>query len=114
MKIDHEASSGADLLRIEGRLDASSAPDFERGIQAIIASEDAVNGPVIVDLAGVPYISSAGLRSLLILLKACSAKERAFAISAPSADVIDVIRLTGFDKILAIHDSIDAALSAHE
>lgn len=112
MKLDHEVVSGADLIRVEGRLDASTAPEFERGIRAVLAAEGARTGAVVADLSGVPYISSAGLRSLLILLKECSAQGRGFSIAAPSADVSDVIRLTGFDKVLAIHDDAETALAA--
>lgn len=108
MNFEHNRTEAADIIRIEGRLDASTAPEMQAGA---IAALDG-SGPLVLDLAEVDYVSSAGLRALLILLREATARERPLALAALTPDVSDVIRLTGFDKLLDVHSDVDTALAA--
>ncbi|MEM1385255.1 MAG: STAS domain-containing protein [Pseudomonadota bacterium] len=109
MKLTQDRREGSDIVRVQGRLDASTSPDMQDRVLAMLDG----SGPLVMDLSGVHYVSSAGLRALLILLKECSAQGRRFALTGLTPDVHDVIRLTGFDKILEIHPDVDAALAAN-
>ena len=63
-----------------------------------------------MDFANVDYIGSAGLRSLLIGARLLATDGRRLVVERPSDDVMDVIRLTGFDRVLAIRgDEVDGA-----
>ena len=57
---------------------------------------------VILNFAGVMYISSAGLRALLIGQKTASSKGGKFMIINANESVLDVLRVTGLDKVLVI------------
>lgn len=107
MKTTHQSTETGDVIAIEGRLDASTARDFEAAIMAAVGT-----GPVVLDFTEVDYISSAGLRVLLLALKALTAKGRRLALAMPNPDVMDVIKLTGFDKLLDCHDGVEAALAS--
>ena len=109
MKFEHQKSGTTDVLHIEGRIDAGSAPQLEKEVSALIGRG---HGSVVLDLARVDYVSSAGLRVFLIAFKALAEQSRGFALAALNADVMGVVKLTGFHQILTIRDTLDAALDA--
>ena len=109
MKLEHEKSGNTVVLHIVGRIDASSAPELEKEVSALIGRGD---GSIVLDLAQVDYVSSAGLRVFLIAVRALAAESRSFALAAVNADVMEVVTLTGFQRILTIYDTLEAALEA--
>ncbi len=108
MKTTQYSTDSGDVVQIEGRVDASTAKELETAVMAAVGSGD---GLLVLDMEAVDYISSAGLRVLLIALKALAAKGRRLALAALNPDVLDVVKLTGFDKLLDCHDSVDAAMA---
>lgn len=92
-----------------GRIDAASAPGFhERLLGCIEAGETSV----LLDLAQLEYISSAGLRSLLSAAKRLQAGDGRFAVCALSGNVHEVFRVSGFDSIIDIHPDRATALQS--
>lgn len=83
-------------LAIEGRIDTTTAPDFEKEIDAIDGITD-----LILDFGGVEYISSAGLRVILKAQKMMNKCGKMKLIKV-NDDVIDVFDITGFLDILTI------------
>ena len=67
---------------------------------------------MVVDLAGLSYISSAGLRAVLLTAKSLSRRSAKFALCSPSKPIREVFEISGFDKIIDIHDTREAAVSA--
>ena len=108
MKLTHERSGSADVLRIEGRINAGSAPELEKEVLALVERGE---GSVVLELARVDYVSSAGLRVFLTAVRALAGGSRGFALAAPTPDVMEVIKLTGFHRVLTIRDSVEAALA---
>lgn len=86
------------MLALEGRLDSSSAPDFE---EALASSPDGVE-ELVLDFAGVDYLSSAGLRVLLSAQKRMAAGQGSMRLRNVNAAVRDVLDMTGFSGFLAI------------
>ena len=82
-----------------GRLDGSNAPTHERDLLALLVDE--VHS-VTIDLSGLDYISSAGLRVLLVTAKAAKAKGGKVVLSAPKPAIHDVLKISGFDRILEV------------
>ena len=68
-------------------------------------------GRFIVDLAGLEYISSAGLRGILTIGKACKAAKAALAFCSMQAMVADMFKLSGFTSILTVYASLEEALA---
>lgn len=95
---------GDDLcLTVSGRIDAITAPSLEAELKSAAAKGGAA---VVVDFADVDYVSSAGLRALLVGAKSLAGQGRKLVIARVRDDVLDVIRLTGFDRILTISDDL--------
>jgi anti-anti-sigma factor len=111
VNIAHERLGTTDVLHVAGRIDASSAPELEAELMSRV---DAGDSSIIFNLADVDYISSAGLRVLLLGVKTLAAKNRKFALAAPNDDVMNVVKMTGFDKILAVHGTLEQALAEVE
>lgn len=84
------------LLSPTGELDAAAAPMLERKLKQV----DNNVATLILDFAGVPYVSSAGLRVLLQAWKTFNAAKRKFVIRNMQEDVKQVFDMTGFIDLL--------------
>ncbi len=109
MEINAERQGGTLIAKAAGRIDGVNASDFEQSLQRAIAEDDTA---VIVDLAELSYISSAGLRAVLLTAKSLTQRAAKFALCSPSKPIREVFEISGFDKIIAIHDSRDDAIAA--
>lgn len=87
----------------QGRVDGHTAPDFETACQTQVA-----RGAhwLALDLGGVPYMSSAGLRVLLATLKAVKAQGGGLALVRPQAGVREVLEISGFLNIFTVVSDI--------
>ncbi len=111
LRIELEEIENRVILRIDGRLDASSAPILERKISSLI-DEDHFH--LILDFTRIDYLSSAGMRVLLSASKKLKAKKGALVLFGISEDVGEIIKMAGFDKILHICPSEKEALQFHK
>lgn len=83
-------------ITINGRIDTTTAPDFEAEINKITNETE-----LVIDFAGVEYISSAGLRVVLKAQKLMNTLGEMKLVNV-NDDVMDVFDITGFSDILTI------------
>ncbi|MFN5512072.1 MAG: STAS domain-containing protein [Burkholderiales bacterium] len=83
---------------LAGRLDGSNAPATEKDLLALLETHSAVD----VNLAGLDYVSSAGLRVFLATAKAAKGKGGKVVLVSPKPAVLEVLQISGFDRILEI------------
>ena len=95
MVLSKPTASGTAIL-VDGRLDTATAPDFRQVLNAIPER----SGVLTIDLGNTEYISSAGLRELLIARKRFP--DDKMKIVSVSDAVMEVFRVTGFDALLPI------------
>ena len=95
MNIIIEKESNATVLKIEGRLDTTTAPELEKTING---EGDALKN-LVLDFAGVDYISSAGLRVLLSAQKKMNA-QGSMKLTHVNENIMEVFDITGFADIL--------------
>jgi anti-anti-sigma factor len=109
MELTHEVSNGLLVVRPENRIDSSTAAAFEARIAALIAE-----GPqkVVVDFSNVDYISSAGLRVLLVAAKSAKSQGGALTLCGLRGNVREVMEVSGFDTLLGVHDGVSEAAAA--
>lgn len=96
MTITKNAEETKLTLAIEGRIDTTTAPQFEAEIDAIADVTE-----LVLDFAGVEYISSAGLRVVLKAQKLMNQNGKMKLVNV-NDDVMDVFDITGFLDILTI------------
>ena len=95
------------VLRLEGRLDAVTTQVLEKKLNALI-NEHRVN--ILLDFFQVDYLSSAGLRLLLAYSKTLKAKNGALVLFSLDDQVMEIMKLAGFEKILLIFENEQEAL----
>lgn len=97
------------LVTLDGTLDAPNAMAIEDEFESMLAQH---TGYVIVDLSGVDYMSSYGLRMLLVGAKALHGGEGGLYLAAPNEHVAKVISVAGYDSMFPVYSSVDEAVSA--
>jgi anti-anti-sigma factor len=98
-----EGQNRVDVVTVSGRVDSATAPELEKKIRELF---DKRRHQIVVDLAGVEYMSSAGLRTLVSSLKTAKSHGGNLVIAQPSARAHEVIELAGLNTVLAIYDNV--------
>ncbi len=109
MDLDVERSGNTLVVNFGGRLDGVNSRDFEAALNSEIGDSDC---SVVVDLSGLDYISSAGLRAILLITKAVKAKGGSFALASLPTQIEEVFRISGFDRIIPILASKEEAIKS--
>ncbi len=97
MKITKKADEHTTILFVEGWLDTQSSPELRDEIDSV---DDIHN--LVLDFEKLEYISSSGLREVVSAYKKTKSAGGNFSIKNVSEEVMDVFRLTNFDKKLDI------------
>lgn len=108
LTVHAEDREGVKILRIDGRLDAASTPILEKKLAEHI--EDA--GKIALDFSRVDYLSSAGMRLLLSVTKKMKARKGQIVFFSLGEDVMEIIKMAGFERILPIYSKETDALKA--
>lgn len=109
MEIQISRAHGAYVIKLSGRWDVFSAPDFERTCAELIEKDMHL---VVIDAAGVDYVSSFGLRSLLNLGKLLEPLQGRLHISSLQPQVRKVFVGSGFSSLFPEYADIATALAA--
>lgn len=98
MEIRKTADDSNIVLDVIGRLDTVTSPALEQEIGSLLVESK----NLILNFAELEYVSSAGLRVLLMAQKAVSAGNGTLTITNVCAEVMEVLEITGFSDILNI------------
>ncbi len=104
-----EAVGDVAILEVKGRIDSSSAPVVGERLGALLAGSDR---RLVVDLAQLEYISSAGFRILLLAAKRADEAGSRFALCGVSGKVRQLFDLGGFLDLFAISGSREEGIAA--
>lgn len=99
--------NGVLKIALSGSLDAPGAMGVEEQFQNRLNEQ---GGKVIVDLSGLEYMSSYGLRMLLMAAKSLHDHSGGLFLAAPRQHVMDVIRVAGYDTMFPVYESLDEAI----
>jgi anti-sigma B factor antagonist len=100
---------GALVGRPQGRVDESNWEAFSADLVAAIAAAAANGLPFVVDLSDVPYMSSRGLRALSTGLATAKKADVAMRLAAPGEAMREILAISRYDKLFAVHVSVAAA-----
>lgn len=107
--IEHTEVDGTAVWAPAGRVDAASAPDLEKDMMSAIESGSVA---CVLDLARTRYMSSAGLRVVLVVARALQAKNGHFAVCGLNDEVKELFEVSGFSLIVKVHADRAAAVAA--
>lgn len=109
--MDFQARKEGDVtvITLTGRLDAVTTSAYEGKVLALIKDGQVA---LVLDLDGLTYISSAGLRGLLVTAKQLKPVQGSLCFANVSGAVREVFDISGFNSIFAMHDSVTAAIGS--
>lgn len=103
MAVNIRSDNDIVIIEIDGKIDNKTAPDVQ--MQALSATKTA--SKVILDLTQVSFLSSAGLRVLLLLYRQIKAANGQIALVGVSDEIKDVMTVTGFINFFTLSDTMD-------
>jgi anti-sigma B factor antagonist len=97
-----------DVVALTGDLDGNTAPN----VQAQIMPLATPNAKMILDMSGVSYMSSAGLRMLLVMYRTIISKNGKVVLVGLSEDIRDTMSMTGFLDFFTYLETLDEGLKS--
>jgi anti-anti-sigma factor len=107
MQITHEEREGVVCVKVNGRLDADTAPAAEQTVKSLLRDG---KDRLLFDLGGMDYISSAGLRVILMTVKELQAKKGKVVLCALNPYVKEIFDVSNFSSIIPISETVEAGL----
>lgn len=108
MDIIIDTQESVKVVKIAGNIDGTTAQEVQDKVVPFL-----INGAMIVfDMAECPYVSSAGLRVLLVIAKKLANIGGRGAMAAVVEEVKDVMEMTGFDNIFKTYQTVAEAVEA--
>lgn len=109
MQMTETVQNGVWIVSLSGRLDSTSSPNFEK---QLLAGFDQSHSKLIIDCAELDYISSAGLRVILMAAKRMKTSGGQLALCGFKDTIREVFEISGFLNILTVCANREEALSA--
>jgi anti-anti-sigma factor len=111
MKFTTQQIADVTLIHIQGRIDHKTAKDFENTLKPLL--DDCVAGhykKILMDLGDVGFMTSAGLRVLMIAAKTCDEQKGEIAVAALQPLIKEIFKISRFDLILRVFPTVQSAL----
>ena len=105
----HGRMAQPSIVEVSGRIDNTTSADIESRIGAAL---DTSPSALVLDLTGVTFVSSIGLRVLLMAAKRCRKQNAKLALHSVPAQIADLFGVSGLTAFFPMYDSRDAALAA--
>ncbi len=102
-----ERVGDVEICRISGKLDANTASEVEKNLQNAINSG---NKKLVLDLQGLDYISSAGIRVLLQTNKKMESFKGEMIITSLNKKVLEIFTISGLNHFFVLTDSVNGAI----
>lgn len=104
MQIQETMQNNTCVVRVTGRLDATTAPELDQAVTQMIGQE---KHKMAFDLTQLEYVSSAGLRTFLVVAKKLKALNGELSLAGLQGNIKEVLEISGFPSILPCYDSMD-------
>lgn len=107
LEIERSEQGDAVVVAAKGEIDLASAPELERHLNDAIG-----DGHVVIDLLGITFVDSTGLRALIMADERAREKGGRLTLVLAPGPVTKLFDITGVDQHLAVTDSVESALAA--
>lgn len=111
MDIQTQRFADTVVFSVEGRVDHDTAERLKGDLLAQAESCSRDGDRLVIDLGGVDYISSVGLRALMIAAKKVQAQAGVMVVANPTSVVREILEISRFNLIFRIFDSVPEALA---
>ena len=111
MAVTIERQGNTIIAQVSGRVDGTNAAEFQ---DDLIPATDGTNQSVVLDIGGLSYISSAGLRVILLIARTLRSKDATLVVCSPTDSIREIFEISGFSQIIPLHNSQAEAVAAIE
>ena len=111
MNLNPKLQGSVLILAPQGRIDHASAEDFSTALEPHLAECKAGGVSLVLDFGGIEYISSVGLRALMLAARQVKAQNGRIAIAALTPEVKEVFEISRFNMVYKVFDNVDAAVA---
>ncbi len=108
MNIEVKAEGNIAIAIISGEIDSKTAPQAQEELLPVTGQYN----KLVMDMSKVTFLSSAGLRTLLLLYRQTTAKNGKIVLVGLSEEIKDTMSMTGFLKFFVISDSLEEGLKS--
>ncbi|NTV71714.1 MAG: STAS domain-containing protein [Azonexaceae bacterium] len=109
MNLPTREQAGVLIVSVSGRIDHTTSEEFTKALDPLLDHCVQGNPSVLLDFSGVDYISSAGLRVLMMASRRSKAQKGVFAIAALQPMVQEVFAISRFNLIVPCYVSVETA-----
>jgi anti-sigma B factor antagonist len=106
MEINVKAIGQVMVLEVAGDIDSSTAPPAQERMLPLVQ----LGSRIVLDMSGVGYMSSAGLRMLLSMYRQASRQNGSMVLVGLPEEIKDTMSITGFLNFFTIRDTVDEGL----
>jgi anti-sigma B factor antagonist len=103
---DHKRAS---VLKVIGRVDSNTSPEFDGKLKEYI---NAGRVHIVIEMDETDFLSSAGVRALISAQKAVKSKGGQVVLARPSSKVKDVLKLAALESLFPVYDDTEEAVGA--
>jgi len=111
MKLDSRTYADTLVVAPAGRLDHDNCEAFRAGLQPLLDRALASRQRIVVDLSGLEYVSSAGLRCFMLAAKQAGTQGGKIVLAALRPVVAEIFQISRFDMVFEIYPSVREALA---
>jgi len=99
------------LIRGHGRIDHKTATDLENALKSHLDPDpEGQHRKLLMDLGGVDFMTSAGLRVLMIAAKTCDKQKWDIAVAALQPGIREIFKISRFDLVVKVFPTVKSAL----
>jgi len=107
MELKEQKTENCMIISIHGRLDTTNYSILEKKLMELIEQHE---DKILIDCADMDYVSSSGLRILLMALKRITLAKGKFALCSLQENIREIFEISGFTNIFDIHLNREDAL----
>ena len=111
MNLNSRTQGNILILAPQGRIDHASSNDFSVALEPYLEECKLGGTPLVLDFSGIEYISSVGLRALMLASRQIKAQNGRIAIAALTPGVKEVFEISRFNLVYKVFDSVDEAVT---
>lgn len=112
MSLAHQSYADARVITPRGRLDHDNCESFQADLDQHLAACAEAGAALVIDLSGLEYVSSAGLRCLMLGAKQAAAKKSRVMVAAPQPIVGEILQISRFNLVLQVFRTLPEALAS--
>jgi anti-sigma B factor antagonist len=107
MQVQATRIDGIQVISVQGEIDGKTAPQAQEAIVPLMPAGEAL----VLDMGGVGFMSSAGLRMMLLLYRQGASKGCTMALAGLSEEIRDTMDATGFLNFFVVASDVPAAVA---